>query len=83
MTRITIDVQNEEDKQLIQNLLKRLGIGSVEEAPKTSETSISNNGKEVATLMQELAGRGGLSAIKDPVAWQKEIRTDRKLPFRD
>lgn len=80
MTRITIDVQNEEDRQFIQNLLKRLGIVSVEEQ---TEPKQAHNGKEVATLMQELAESGGLSAIKDPVAWQREIRQDRKLPFRE
>ncbi len=83
MARITIDVQNEEDKQLIQSLLKRLSIASIEEEGVASNADMLNNGKEVANLMQGLAESRGISAIKDPVAWQKEIRKDRKLPFRD
>jgi len=82
MARITIDVQNEEDKQLIQSLLKRLSIASVEEEV-ASNADMLNNGKEVTNLMQGLADSRGISAIKDPVAWQKEIRKDRKLPFRE
>ncbi len=83
MTRITIDVQNEEDRQFIEVLLKKLGIDNVEESHEPETKDQLSNGKEVAALMQELAESGGLSAIKDPVAWQREIRQDRKLPFRD
>ncbi|MCP4422226.1 MAG: hypothetical protein GY805_36930 [Chloroflexi bacterium] len=35
----------------------------------------------VATLFQEIADSGGLG-IKNPDAWQREIRKDRPLPFR-
>jgi hypothetical protein len=31
-------------------------------------------------ILQEIADSGGLR-IDDPVAWQREIRIDRKLPF--
>ena len=37
--------------------------------------------KAVAAL-REIAKRGG-TGIKDPVAWQREIRKDRPLPGRD
>lgn len=39
--------------------------------------------KSVFDLFQELADMGAFSEIEDPVAWQREIRKDRPLPFRD
>lgn len=41
-----------------------------------------DNKKAVAAL-REIAKRGGVQSIKDPVAWQREIRKDRPLPGRD
>jgi len=42
------------------------------------------NGKKVAEIMAEIAARGtAFQDIKDPVAWQREIRKDRSLPGRD
>ena len=41
----------------------------------------SDMDKAVAAL-REIAKRGG-TGIKDPVAWQREIRKDRPLPGRD
>jgi hypothetical protein len=41
------------------------------------------NGTKVAEIMAELAARGtAFQDIKDPVAWQNEIRQDRPLPGR-
>jgi hypothetical protein len=41
------------------------------------------NGKKVAEIMAEIAARGtAFQDIKDPVAWQREIRQDRPLPGR-
>ena len=81
MTRITIEVHNEEDKRLILGLVKRMNLQSAEEALEKSASSA--NGQKVAALMQEMAESTTLSKIKDPVAWQREIRQDRKLPFRE
>ncbi len=33
-------------------------------------------------ILQEIADRGGLG-VSDPQAWQREIREDRPLPFRE
>ena len=76
MTRITIEVTRPEDQRLLESLLSRLGIpNQTEEVPM--------NGEKVARFMQELADGQGLTSIKDPVAWQREVRQDRSLPFRD
>jgi hypothetical protein len=36
-----------------------------------------------AAAMERAAARGGIRAIPDPVAWQREEREDRPLPGRD
>jgi len=36
----------------------------------------------VVKAFQELQVMGAFSSIKDPVAWQREIRKDRPLPGR-
>lgn len=42
-----------------------------------------SNGIAMAKALQELAELGTFSEIKDPVAWQREIRKDRPLPGRE
>ena len=52
--------------------------------PEVKGTDDSETGeKSVFELFQELADMGAFSEIEDPVAWQREIRKDRPLPFRD
>ena len=41
------------------------------------------NGARVAVLLAQLARLGTFEHISDPVAWQREIREDVKLPGRD
>ena len=40
------------------------------------------NGTAIARIMEKMAARNALSEIKDPSAWQREIRKDRPLPGR-
>ena len=40
-------------------------------------------GAGMAAALREIAGRGGIRSIPDPVAWQREIREDRPLPGRE
>ena len=39
-------------------------------------------GQQIIAIFQEIADAGGLG-IHDPQEWQKEIRKDRSLPFRE
>ncbi len=52
-----------------------------------SEVSVSEDpeleGKTTFEILQGLADMGAFAEIEDPVAWQREIRKDRPLPFRD
>lgn len=41
------------------------------------------NGQQLLTLLKEGRQHNLFAGIKDPVAWQKEIRADRPLPGRE
>jgi hypothetical protein len=43
----------------------------------------SARGRDMADALESLAAAGGISAIPDPIAWQRETRQDRPLPGRD
>lgn len=40
-------------------------------------------GKSAFESLQALADLGAFDGIDDPVAWQRELRRDRPMPFRD
>jgi hypothetical protein len=47
------------------------------------EQSTTNQGQQIASILQRMADRNALSLITDPVAWQQEIRQDRVLIGRE
>jgi len=51
----------------------------VEEAP----AELEERRDHVRQLLEGLAASGVFSEIEDPVAWQREIRRDRALPWDD
>lgn len=53
----------------------------VMDAPSTPETAAS--GQAMALILAQLAQRDAFSAIPDPVAWQREQRSERSLPGRE
>lgn len=55
---------------------------SISKEPLKKEISDKERSEKMAALLKEIADRGGLG-IDDPVEWQREIRQDRKLPFRE
>lgn len=51
---------------------------------ETTQAVKETNGKQVVEIMTKMAERGSaFRDIKDPVAWQQEIRKDRVLPGRE
>ena len=42
-----------------------------------------NNGAIMVAMLEILADLGAFADIEDPVAWQREQRKDRPMPFRD
>lgn len=49
----------------------------------TQQGSPQSSGKKMAAALEQIANRGGVGSIEDPVTWQREIRRDRPLPSRD
>ena len=49
--------------------------------PQAADGSTIGKSKRAMDIAQEIADSGGLG-IDDPVAWQREVRQDRALPFR-
>lgn len=43
----------------------------------------ASQGKKMAYYLGKLADLNAVGQIEDPVAWQREIRSDRILPDRD
>lgn len=44
---------------------------------------LPERGRLMAEALAELARRGTFADITDPVAWQREVRSDRALPDRE
>lgn len=55
------------------------------EQQKTLQNDVEEaNSQKILALMNEIASRGtAFAEIDDVMAWQKEQRQDRPLPFRD
>jgi hypothetical protein len=45
--------------------------------------SARERGQRMAEALKAIARRGGVSAIADPIEWQREIRRERALLGRD
>jgi hypothetical protein len=43
----------------------------------------AGNRQRMLAALEELAARGGLAGIADPLAWEREQRADRDLPGRE
>lgn len=81
MQRITLEITNTADLELLLLLIRRMGISVV--APVTPLVASNPSKKDRKWHLQVVARGGNMSYIPDPVAWQREIRQDRVLPFRE
>ena len=50
---------------------------------KFSELPKGERGRRMRAALENLARSNAFAEIKDPVAWQREIRKDRTLPGRN
>jgi hypothetical protein len=50
---------------------------------KGTTTEEVSRGRAMAALLEQIAARGTLSDMPDPVKWQRELRQDRPLPGRE
>jgi hypothetical protein len=75
MQQITLEIERNSDLQLLHLLAQRIGLRIV------SPVEIPDTERE--KYLQIIERGGDVSYIENPVAWQKEQRKDRDLPFRD
>ncbi|MBZ9627725.1 hypothetical protein LB456_01960 [Psychroflexus sp. CAK57W] len=75
---ITISGKDKKSIQKVEALAKRLGLQVQNPLSKEKEET-KNNSEELYKLMEEMATSGGITSIKDPVKWQREVRKDKKL----
>ncbi len=50
---------------------------------ETASEAVLDRGRVMAEALAALASRGTFTAISDPVAWQREMRSERTLPNRE
>ena len=83
MHTLTVTVANEQNYQLLLLLTQRLGLTLHETQPAATNpaTDVSRLSRE--ELLAIIAKGGSGKSVPDPVAWQREVRQDRPLPFRD
>jgi hypothetical protein len=67
------------------NEVQKQSLEELEVQPEASQqvTEPPPNGDAIARICERMASRNALPSIKDPSAWQREIRKDRPLPGRD
>ncbi len=83
---ITISGNNRNRLKLIEKLAEELGLSIKKCTTKKTEINEENQAErseKLYQLMEEMAASGGIKSIKDPVAWQREIRKDKKLYGRE
>ena len=71
MTRITIEIDNEAERNLLEELLQRMNI------------TYSTSREQEQDLLNIIDQGGDGGSLSDPVAWQQEVRKDRELPFHN
>jgi hypothetical protein len=53
------------------------------EAKPIEESDALRKKQRIAEALEKLAAMDAVADITDPVAWQREVRQDRPLPFRE
>ncbi len=80
MTQLILNV-NDTDLSIIEPLLNRLKIAYATKEGQKKQLVESNTSflKELNQLAEKIT----ISSFGDPVEWQKEVRQDRQLAFRE
>lgn len=77
MQRITIEIEQSSDFQLLLLLAQRIGLKIISPFRANTDT------KEREQHLKIVEKGGNVSYIENPMEWQREQRKDRDLPFRD
>jgi ABC-type nitrate/sulfonate/bicarbonate transport system substrate-binding protein len=88
MARLILESEDQESLQLIEALARKMSVKvETEQNQKTDAENgqkASDQAGDIKALIETWHRQGGLETpIEDPVAWQRAIRKDRPLPFRD
>jgi hypothetical protein len=79
MCTIILEISDSEDAEMIA-LAKRLNLCIL----KNSDDELLERSQRALKIMSQIAERGTIrKLIPDPVAWQKEIRKDKPLLYRE
>jgi hypothetical protein len=76
MERITLEIDNPKDADLLLSFAKRIGVTIVDEK-KVMPTSVLKRSRSIIDKGCDISSYG------DPVKWQKKVRKDRKLASRE
>lgn len=79
---ITISGKDRKSLELLEQLAKKLGL-TIKRSIMAKEPPRKSIPEEVYKLMEEIAWLGAFQSVKDPVAWQREIREDKPLYGRE
>lgn len=75
MERITLEIYNSRDVDLLISFAKRIGITIVDEKKIIDESELKHS--------RSVIEKGcDISSFGDPVKWQRKVRKDRKMPSR-
>lgn len=93
MAVVAFNVPSVPNSQILQRIMREIGATQftvTEEAPLTPHERLRQvvrrqplTPEEREAALKVVAAGGDGQSITDPVAWQREIRQDRPLPFRD
>lgn len=75
MTKVVLEIPNPQDLQLLLAFAKRLQATVLQISTSEDKSSVY--------WLEQLAAINSFEDIEDPVAWQREQRKERVLPFRD
>lgn len=76
MERITLEIDNPKDADLLLSFAKRIGVTIVDEKRVKAASAIKRS--------RSIIDKGcDISSYGDPVAWQRKARKDRKMASRE
>jgi hypothetical protein len=76
MERITLEIHNPSDVDLLISFAKRIGITIVDDKRIIDESDL----KRSRSILEKGCD---ISSYGDPVKWQRKVRKDRKMPSRE
>ena len=75
MTKVVLEIPNQQDLQLLLAFAKRLQANVLQISTSQEQSPVY--------WLEQLAAMNSFEDITDPVAWQREQRIERPLPFRN